>query len=633
MLRVETFTNEKGGNTLYKALSHPWIEARARNLVQRLEGSGPVAIYDPHDAVECFDSLYGLGGVNISGFFVQKVERLDRMFRGLPAQPVTALAKADYRTLFVPSFDEERLLRQLGPLLSDDSECLGFAPLRLPAELLGNPASYLSPLNFATNFAFFRDQAGLHTRITTAQYWSRYGAGRVAIWCCLFDQSGDKIAVWTENCDETATSVVIDSREVRARFALPEFTGQLFLHVIGAAGHDVVKYNLTSYSGDTGGMSATHDANSWPASYYAGLPAPGENEKVILWVQNSHPRTVQPGEIGLSIMGREHVSWLQEPVGPFATRALNTSELFPGVRWPAQFEVHAGRHMVRPRYEVTTAEGRSHISHVNVERADIHPDQELAKTRPLFGKGHILPAPILPPDKYRSLLLPTPMARSQQSLPIKLAVFNSHGEQIAELRLGNIGRGECRAIDLTRTVLEAGEFSFGHVELMYDFEAGENADGWLHALFRYIDRQSDHQADTSFGAHIFNDALTYGNEPQSYSGPPPGVSTRLFLPVWKGAHETWCHLIYPVSQRWQARSQTSLCLISDKGTEVARTNLEIPASGSRLWRIGEFFDSAILDAAGSRPYVIIRDETCRLFGYQGAFSPGSSFSFDHMFGF
>ncbi len=40
-----------------------------------------------------------------------------------------------------------------------------------------------------------------------------------------------------------------------------------------------------------------------------------------------------------------------------------------------------------------------------------------------------------------------------------------------------------------------------------------------------------------------------------------------------------------------------------------------------------------LARAGAHPYVIIRDETCRLFGYQGAFAPDGSFGFDHMFGF
>ena len=44
----------------------------------------------------------------------------------------------------------------------------------------------------------------------------------------------------------------------------------------------------------------------------------------------------------------------------------------------------------------------------------------------------------------------------------------------------------------------------GHAELVYDFRDGGEADGWLHALFRYEDRQSGHVAESSFGAHIFN---------------------------------------------------------------------------------------------------------------------------------
>ena len=39
---------------------------------------------------------------------------------------------------------------------------------RLPQRMLTNPQRYLDPLNFATNFAFFRDAGGRHTRIVTA---------------------------------------------------------------------------------------------------------------------------------------------------------------------------------------------------------------------------------------------------------------------------------------------------------------------------------------------------------------------------------------------------------------------------------------------------------------------------------
>ena len=74
----------------------------------------------------------------------------------------------------------------------------------------------------------------------------------------------------------------------------------------------------------------------------------------------------------------------------------------------------------------------------------------------------------------------------------------------------------------------------GHAELVYDFRAGGQADGWLHGLFRYEHRASGHVADTSFGAHIFNTAMTYRDEPQSYAGPAPGLTTRLFLKLGRG---------------------------------------------------------------------------------------------------
>ena len=47
-------------------------------------------------------------------------------------------------------------------------------------------------------------------------------------------------------------------------------------------------------------LSCTHDANAWPADYYAGLPAPDGGETVLLWVQNSHPCPIPAGGIGLA---------------------------------------------------------------------------------------------------------------------------------------------------------------------------------------------------------------------------------------------------------------------------------------------------------------------------------------------
>ena len=80
-------------------------------------------------------------------------------------------------------------------------------------------------------------------------------------------------------------------------------------------------------------------------------------------------------------------------------------------------------------------------------------------------------------------------------------------------------------------------------------------------------------------------------------------------------------------------SETDLILHDHQGQEVAKRRIEIPCSGSYLWRASEVFDAAELRKAGGQGYVLIRDMTCRLFGYHGLFNGDSAFSLDHMFGF
>jgi hypothetical protein len=45
------------------------------------------------------------------------------------------------------------------------------------------------------------------------------------------------------------------------------------------------------------------------------------------------------------------------------------------------------------------------------------------------------------------------------------------------------------------------------------------------------------------------------------------------------------------------------------------------------------FGEAALRTAGPGGYVLIRDRTCRLFGYHGLMDQAGGFSLDHMFGF
>ncbi|MGH6890077.1 MAG: hypothetical protein ACREHF_12935 [Rhizomicrobium sp.] len=632
-LRIETFRNDVGGSALYKALSHPLAAPQAHALVAKLAASGPAALYDPDGIADAFDTFYPLGEAGIAHYFVQNLQHLERPFRGVAAQPVTALSAAQPAALLVASFETERKLAAIRHLVPERTEVFGFESLKLPPELQTDRGRYLSPLNFATNFVFFRDEGGHHTRLVTTNYWTRYGAKAVSLWCRLFGADGQPLATWTVACGAPESSLVIDSREVRTRFSLPPFTGQLFVHAVGAAGHDIVKYALDTYGDDGTALSATHDANSWPADLYAGLPAPADGEDVVLWVQNSHPVAIPPHEIGFARMGTTEGVTLPEAIAPFATRAVHVRDTLPGLAWPDQIEIRAGKHFVRPRYEVISRNGRSRIAHPNVERTDLSPDPALARLEPYMGKGHILPAVLLPPDKYATELLPTPMSSAQRSLPVKALVFDSEGVLVAQHRFGALPRDHRAALDVSALARGRLTTPFGHLELAYDFDAGTEADGWLHALFRYRNRASGHAAETSFGSHMFNSALVWRGEPQSYGGPPPGLSTRLFLRIAPRPWRTFCHLIYPVSRAWHAHSQTVLFLRTGEGEDVGHAELRIPASGSRLLCVQEVFDETLLARAGAHPYAIVRDESCRLFGYHGVEGGEGSFSLDHMFGF
>ncbi len=634
MLRIETFNNSRGGNAFFKAVTHPLAARAAAELLLRLKGK-KVAIYDVEGQAEALAEIYPLGQLDLAGCFVQDALAVGRTVLGHPARPVTELRECGAAALLVLAFEAERSIAQIRHLLPKGAELLTLDAVRLPEALVTPGRRYLDPLNFATNFVFFRESGGFSTRLVTANYWSGYGAQAVKLWLLLFDQAGHPMVEWEEAVAPGAASIVIDSKQVRARFNLPEFTGQLFLHAVGAVGHDVVKYALDIYGdkGEERAFSCTHDANSWPADFYAGLPAPDSGESVTLWLQNSQPCAIPAGAVSLNLMGDQRSAALDRPIAPFATYALDVASLLPQARWPQQIEVNAGKYMVRPRYEVTSR-GRRRIAHVNVERSDLKPDPKLPELGKILGKGYLLPAPILPAERWRSIVLPTPMARSQDELPIALIAYDASGREAARHAFGRLQRRNSVALELDEILTGASlPQGYGHVELVYDFAAGGTGDGWLHGLFRYHDRNSGHAAETSFGAHVFNTVLTYRGEPQSYAGNPPGLSTRLFLRLGPEPCDTLCHLIYPASTPWHESSATDLVLCDRQGKEIARERLTIPCSGSRYWRYHEIFAEAARMRAGADAYIVIRDLSCRLFGYHGVLDAEGAFSLDHMFGF
>ena len=139
--------------------------------------------------------------------------------------------------------------------------------------------------------------------------------------------------------------------------------------------------------------------------------------------------------------------------------------------------------------------------------------------------------------------------------------------------------------------------------------------------------------DSSFGAHVFNLPITFRNEPQSYSGKAPGLSTRLFARMTPAPLQPFVHLTYTSSGKWRNQSDTTIVLHNGKGEEIAETSVRIPLNGSRFLPADKLFSAADLNASGAAGYMMIVDRTCRLFGYHGVTGPDGQFALDHMFGF
>ncbi|MBS0983582.1 hypothetical protein [Gluconobacter cerinus] len=624
MLDIRTF-GPQGGNVLYKALAHP-LAAEALTRMEKAFAGQTIVIYDPEDTVRTLVALYP--GLKPSVVLVHDTEQVGQPdgFGGTK-QALLALPDTEADIILALSFDDAKMRGRLGKLLNGRT-LHTLAPTRLPDDMIVRGRPYLDKLNFATNFAFFRDDDQFSTRIVTANYWSNYGSQDLRYWLRLYDKSGQVIAQWEQPVTQSGAGITIDSAQIRERFSLPPFMGQLFIHVIGARGHDVVKYALDVWgrNGDPS-LSVTHDANAWPSVRYATLPAPEADETLTVWVQNSHATTIPAGGITFNPMGVEEHRGVDQAIGPFETVAVDVGKIFPELAWPTQLEMRSGRHLVRPRYEITQR-GRTRIAHLNVERENIRPDPAIRNFAPSLGRGFLLPFPILDPAKFESFIQPNPMSEALETLPVRLDIFDDAGQPVGSHFLGNLPRNHSTAIalhDLTDRP--------GHADLVYDFRDGGEADGWLHALMRYRNRETDHAAETSFGAHIFNTLMTWRSEPQSYSGPPPGLTTRLFLKLGHDHLRSFCCLIHPASIEGTDESETVLLLHAADGTLVAKTGIRIQPSGSYMVRPHELFESDHLERAGVGGYILIRDLTCRLFGYHGLENGEGGFSLDHMFGF
>jgi hypothetical protein len=95
---------------------------------------------------------------------------------------------------------------------------------------------------------------------------------------------------------------------------------------------------------------------------------------------------------------------------------------------------------------------------------------------------------------------------------------------------------------------------------------------------------------------------------------------------------TGTHLIYPASLPWHPKSATKFSLHDRDTHEIATAERAIPCGGSLFVTMDELFGER-LAGAGTGGYVVVRDTTCRLFGFHALLRADGAFNFDHLFGF
>src|SRR4029077_10772173 len=130
-LRIDTFDNVRGGNTLYKALTHPCAARLGHALVGALRRNAPVALYDPDGAANTFNQIFSLDEVEIAGVYVQQTARIGARILRRAAAPVSELAASPARVVFIAAFDAERIVAQLQSCFPEGAQAFSLDAMRI----------------------------------------------------------------------------------------------------------------------------------------------------------------------------------------------------------------------------------------------------------------------------------------------------------------------------------------------------------------------------------------------------------------------------------------------------------------------------------------------------------------------
>src|SRR2546423_1054570 len=101
-LNIETFSNIKGGNSFYKAATHPLAARAVPRLFARI-GDRKLALYDPQGLAQGFAEFYRLNELRLVGSYVQDVAGIGKSGLGRAAAPGTRRGGSGYRLSSAPS--------------------------------------------------------------------------------------------------------------------------------------------------------------------------------------------------------------------------------------------------------------------------------------------------------------------------------------------------------------------------------------------------------------------------------------------------------------------------------------------------------------------------------------------------
>ena len=156
MLDIQTFDARAGGNVLYKAFAHPVAAEAVSRLAARLRAAGTLAVYDPDGVCDALLALHPAMPVADESY-VHDVSHLGQTRAGVPARALLDLPQSRAATLLIAAFDAGRVQARIAHMIPPGMAVLTLDEVRLPDAMLSNPRRYLDRVNFATNYAFFRD--------------------------------------------------------------------------------------------------------------------------------------------------------------------------------------------------------------------------------------------------------------------------------------------------------------------------------------------------------------------------------------------------------------------------------------------------------------------------------------------